>query len=84
MEKPLKLQESELKKLQDFQYQSESLIYQLGQLASSKLRIETEETNLKFQYQQLIKLEKEIGDEFKEKYNNAQIDIKTGDIIYSS
>lgn len=82
MEKPKKLQEEELQELQDFQKQSEDLIYLLGQLEIVKLKIEKEDNYLKSQYHNLNNIEKEIVDKIKEKYGNIEIDIKTGEIIY--
>lgn len=83
MEKPTKLQETELQELKDFQKQSEVLIAQLGQLSFKKLQIETEEEYLKSQYEQLTATEVELSKKLKETYGNVQIDLKEGDIIYS-
>lgn len=83
MIKPTKLQETELQELNSFQEQSSNLIEKLGQLSLKKLQIEIEEQNLKSLHQQLIKLETEISSKLKEKYGDVQIDIKTGEIIYS-
>ena len=83
MEKPTKLQETELQELKDFQNQSEVLIIKLGQLAFKKLQIEKEEEYLKSQYEQLTATEVELGKKLKETYGNVQIDLKEGDIIYS-
>ena len=83
MEKPTKLQETELQELKDFQKQSEVLIAKLGQLSFRKLQIEKEEEYLKSQYEQLTATEVELGKKLKETYGNVQIDLKEGDIIYS-
>ncbi len=83
MEKPTKLQETELQELKDFQNQSEVLIAKLGQLSFRKLQIEKEEEYLKSQYEQLTTTEVELGKKLKETYGNVQIDLKEGDIIYS-
>ena len=83
MEKPTKLQETELQELKDFQKQSEVLIAKLGQLSFRKLQIEKEEEYLKSQYEQLTATEIELGKKLKETYGNVQIDLKEGDIIYS-
>lgn len=82
MDKPTKLQEEELKELQELQEQTDILIEQLGQLAFKKLKFENEENYLKSQYQKLILLERKISSSFKEKYGNIEIDIESGDIIY--
>ena len=83
MEKPTKLQETELQELKDFQKQSEVLIAKLGQLSFRKLQIEKEEEYLKSQYEQLTATEVELGKKLKETYGDVQIDLKEGDIIYS-
>jgi hypothetical protein len=83
MIKPTKLQETELQELQDFQSQSENLIAQLGQLSFKKLQIEREEQFLKQQYTQIITSEAELSKKLKETYGDVQIDLKTGEIIYS-
>jgi len=82
MDQPTKLQEQELQELQDFQKKSDDLIVYLGQLSFKKLKIEEEEEYLKSQYQQLLLLEKQISDKFKEKYGIINVDLKSGDIIY--
>ena len=82
MEKPTKLQETELQELKDFQKQSEVLIAKLGQLSFRKLQIEKEEEYLKSQYEQLTATEVELGKKLKETYGDVQIDLKEGDIIY--
>lgn len=83
MEKPTKLQETELQELKDFQNQSEVLIAKLGQLSFRKLQIEKEEEYLKSQYEQLTAIEVELSKKLKETYGDVQIDLKEGDIIYS-
>jgi len=83
MIKPTKLQEQELQELKDFQAQSETLISQLGQLGFKKLQLEREEQFLKQQYTQIISSEAELSKKLKETYGDIQIDLKTGEIIYS-
>jgi predicted transcriptional regulator len=83
MIKPTKLQETELQELNDFQSQSENLIAQLGQLSFRKLQLEREEQFLKQQYTQIITSEAELSKKLKETYGDVQIDLKTGEIIYS-
>lgn len=83
MEKPTKLQETELQELRDFQSQSETLIAQLGQLAFRKLQIEKEEQYLKQAFEQITSAEVELSKKLKETYGDVQIDLKEGDIIYS-
>ena len=83
MEKPTKLQETELQELRNFQNQSEKLIAQLGQLSFKKLQIEKEEEYLKQTFEQIISAEVELSKKLKETYGDVQIDLKEGDIIYS-
>jgi hypothetical protein len=83
MIKSTKLTEQELQELQDFQTQSEALIAQLGQLGFKKLQLEREEQFLKQQYTQIISSEAELSKRLKETYGDVQIDLKTGEIIYS-
>ena len=83
MIKSTKLTEQELQELQDFQTQSETLIAQLGQLGFRKLQLEREEQYLKQQYTQIISSETELSKKLKETYGDVQIDLKTGEIIYS-
>ena len=83
MEKPTKLQETELQELRNFQNQSESLIAQLGQLSFKKLQIEKEEQYLKQTFEQIVTAEIELSKKLKETYGDIQIDLKEGDIIYS-
>lgn len=83
MEKPTKLQETELQELKNFQEQSEILIAKLGQLTFKKLQLEKEEQYLKTQYEQLTTVEIELSKKLKETYGDVQIGLKEGDIIYS-
>jgi hypothetical protein len=83
MEKPTKLQETELQELKDFQSQSELLIAQLGQLSFRKLQIEKEEQYLKQAFEQVTSAEVELSKKLKETYGDIQIDLKEGNIIYS-
>jgi predicted transcriptional regulator len=83
MEKPTKLQETELQELRNFQNQSEKLIAQLGQLSFRKLQIEKEEEYLKQAFEQITSAEVELSKKLKETYGDVQIDLKEGDIIYS-
>ena len=83
MIKPTKLQETELQELQDFQAQSEALIAQLGQIGFRKLQLEKEEQYLKQVFDQILTAENELSKKLKETYGDVQIDLKTGEIIYS-
>ena len=79
--KQTKVEEGELKEIEEFQQQINTITFQLGQLALRKLNLEKEEENLEVQYDQILLQEKELGDRLKEKYGSAQIDLKTGEII---
>jgi len=83
MIKPTKLKQEELQELQDFQQKSEFLISQLGQLQFKKLQIEKEELILKNSFDHITKLETELSEKLKTLYGDVQIDLKTGEIIYS-
>ena len=82
MEKQTKLEEQELKQLQDFQQNSEILISQLGQISFQKLQLEKQEEILKQKFNQLSESELQISTELKEKYGDISIDIKTGELTY--
>jgi hypothetical protein len=83
MIKPTKLQETELQELKDFQSQSEILMAQLGQLSFKKLQLETEEQYLKKSFNEILLAENKLSKKLKEVYGDVQIDLKTGEIIYS-
>jgi hypothetical protein len=83
MIKPTKLQEAELQELQNFQTQSEALIAQLGQIGFRKLQLEKDEQYLKQVFDQTLTAENELSKKLKETYGDIQIDLKTGEIIYS-
>lgn len=83
MIKPTKLQETELQELQNFQSQSEALIAQLGQIGFRKLQLEKDEQYLKQVFDQTLTAENELSKRLKEVYGDIQIDLKTGEIIYS-
>ena len=83
MEKPTKLEEQELKQLQNFQQESEILVSQLGQISFQKLQLEKQEEFLKQKFNELTNKELEISQVLKEKYGNVNIDIKTGELTYS-
>lgn len=83
MEKVTKLEEQELKQLHDFQNNSEILISQLGQISFQKLQLEKQEEFLKQKFNELNEEEVLISKNLKEKYGNVNIDIKTGELVYS-
>jgi len=82
MEKPTKLQETELQELKDFQTTSENLISQLGQLGFRKLQLEKEEQFLKQQYDQITSAEIALSKKLKETYGDVSINLQTGEITY--
>ena len=83
MDKPTKLEEQELKQLQNFQQESEILVSQLGQISFQKLQLEKQEEFLKQKFNELNEEEVLISKNLKEKYGNVNIDIKTGELTYS-
>lgn len=83
MEKPTKLTQEELQQLKDFQSKSELLISQLGQLQFRKLQLEKEELILKNSFDRITELENELSENLKKTYGNVQINLETGDLIYS-
>jgi hypothetical protein len=83
MEKVTKIQEDELKRLQEFQVKSEQLVSRLGQLEFQKIRIAKDEKFLKEQIDLLEEEEIAISKLIKDTYGNVNIDLKTGDLTYS-
>ena len=83
MEKVTKIQEDELKRLQEFQSNSEQLVNRLGQLEFQKIRIAKDEKFLKEQIDLLEEEEIAISKLIKDTYGNVNIDLKTGDLTYS-
>jgi len=79
--KQTKVEEGELKEIEEFQQQINTITFQLGQLALKKLNLKKEEEIVNIKYEQLLLKEKELGDKLEEKYGTAQIDLKTGEII---
>jgi hypothetical protein len=78
-----KVTEEELKEIEEFQKNINLITYQLGQVALQRLSLEKQEAALKIQHDRLLEQEKQLGDKLKEKYGNAQIDLKTGEITTS-
>ena len=78
-----KITEDELKQLTDFQQSINVITYQLGQVALKRLNLDQEEEVLEIEYTKLLQVEKELGDNLKEKYGDSQIDLKTGEITQS-
>ena len=79
-----KATQEELDLIKNFQDDIQNITIRLGQLELKKLNIKKEEEILGLEYEQLIKKEKELGDNLKEKYGNSQIDLKTGEVIPSN
>jgi hypothetical protein len=78
-----KITEDELKQLTDFQQSINVITYQLGQVALKRLNLDQEEEALEIEYTKLLQVEKQLGDNLKEKYGDSQIDLKTGEITQS-
>ena len=80
--KQTKVTDEELKQISEFQKGIDRLPIQLGQLSLKKLSLEKEEEYLESEYEKILEKEKQLGDNLKEKYGEAQIDLKTGEIVY--
>ena len=77
-----KVTEEELQQIAKFQERIQEITLKLGQLALKKLNVEKEEEYLDVEYNKLLQEENQLGDNLKEKYGEAQINLKTGEIIY--
>ena len=77
--KQTKVTDEELKQISEFQ---DRITIQLGQLSLKKLSLDKEEEYLESEYEKILEKEKQLGDNLKEKYGEAQIDLKTGEIVY--
>ena len=77
-----KVTEEELNQIAKFQESIQEITIKLGQLALKKLNLDKEEEYLEIEYEKLLQEEKQLGDNLKEKYGEAQIDLKTGEIIH--
>jgi hypothetical protein len=77
-----KVTEEELQQIAKFQESIQEITLKLGQLALKKLNVEKEEEYLDIEYNKLLQEENQLGDNLKEKYGEAQINLKTGEIIY--
>lgn len=77
-----KVTEEELNQIAKFQESIQEITIKLGQLALKKLNLDKEEEYLEMEYEKLLQEEKQLGDDLKEKYGEAQINLKTGEIIH--
>ena len=80
--KQTKVTDEELKQISEFQESIDRITIQLGQLSLKKLSLDNEEEYLESEYEKILEKEKQLGDNLKEKYGEAQIDLKTGEIVY--
>ena len=80
--KQTKVTDEELKQISQFQEGIDRLTIQLGQLSLKKLSLDKEEEYLELEYEKILKEEKQLGDNLKQKYGEAQIDLKMGEIVY--
>ena len=80
--KQTKVTDEELKQISEFQTSIDRITINLGQLSLKKLSLEKEEEYLESEYEKILEKEKQLGDNLKEKYGEAQIDLKTGEIVY--
>ena len=74
--------DEELKQISEFQTSIDRITINLGQLSLKKLSLDKEEEYLESEYEKILEKEKQLGDNLKEKYGEAQIDLKTGEIVY--
>ena len=81
--KQTKVTDEELKQISEFQTSIDRITINLGQLSLKKLSLDKEEEYLESEYEKILKEEKQLGDNLKEKYGEAQIDLKTGEIVYA-
>ena len=72
--KQTKVTDEELKQISEFQKGIDRLTIQLGQLSLKKLSLDKEEEYLESEYEKILEKEKQLGDNLKEKYGEAQID----------
>ena len=80
--KQTKVTDEELKQISEFQTSIDRITINLGQLSLKKLSLDKEEEYLESEYEKILVKEKQLGDNLKEKYGEAQIDLKTGEIVY--
>ena len=80
--KQTKVTDEELKQISEFQTSIDRIAINLGQLSLKKLSLDKEEEYLESEYEKILEKEKQLGDNLKEKYGEAQIDLKTGEIVY--
>jgi BMFP domain-containing protein YqiC len=75
-----KVTEEELNEIEQFQKNINQLTFQLGQIALRRMDLDQQEEFLETKHLELLQEEKQLGDKLKDKYGNAQIDLKTGNI----
>ena len=80
--KQTKVTDEELKQISEFHTSIDRITINLGQLSLKKLSLDKEEEYLESEYEKILEKEKQLGDNLKEKYGEAQIDLKTGEIVY--
>jgi|TARA_B100002019_G_C21242325_1_gene586245 hypothetical protein len=83
IKKNSKLENQELQQLKDFQSEIDKLTFSLGQIALQRIKTDIDESMAKNKYQELLELEKKIGENLNNKYGEVQIDLKTGKITSS-
>jgi hypothetical protein len=74
------LEQQELNELKQLQQNQDKLIFQLGQVLYSRIRLDEEEAAAKKQMELLRKQESEILGKLTAKYGVGNIDIETGQI----
>ena len=76
---PQKFTQEELKEIQSLQNKGKNLIYNMGHLEASLIKIENQKTNLKVEFQSLEKEEIKLAEKFTKKYGKGNLDIETGE-----
>tara|TARA_R100001377_G_scaffold64138_1_gene39722 strand:+ start:275 stop:625 length:351 start_codon:yes stop_codon:yes gene_type:complete len=74
----VKFTSEEIEKIQKLQSDSNSIMFQFGQLKVNQIKLEQQEKFLQEQLAQLEQQEKTIAKELTDKYGKGSLDIETG------
>jgi hypothetical protein len=74
----VKFTPEEIEKIQKLQSDSNSIMFQFGQLKVNQIKLEQQEKFLQEQLAQLEQQEKTIAKELTDKYGKGSLDIETG------
>lgn len=81
MQKPTKLQETELQQLKLIQQKNQAILLEFGQIELIKLDIESRADNAKAYLQQLREEEKTLSEFLEGIYGKGSIDLDKGEFI---